>query len=649
MVRSPLLSSLREKINSAPVASLAISVLIFLGVMGIRQAGLLQPVELVAYDWLVRARPTQPVPPRVAIVVITEEDIQALGRWPMPNAIIAEALERILAHGPRVIGIDIYLDIPVPPGREALEQALVSHPEIIAGMRFPRADEPGIPPPSVLADTGRYAFTDWLVDPGGIVRRGLLILDDGQNYVFSLALQTALLYLQREGIYPEADPQVAEHLRLGPTTIPPIDSHFGGYVSADDAGYQYLLGYREDLGSIAVVTLQQLLSGAFDPAVLADRVVLIGVSAESVKDYFYTPYSGADTESPITPGVVLHAHSVSQLLGFALDGDRPISSLSDASEAAWTLVWSVLGGLLGMVVRSPFRFALSGLAGLVALTGIVYAQLVNGYWVPLLPPVMTWLIAATIVTAYVSYTEMQEREKLMSLFSRHVAKQLASDIWEHRDQFLSGGHPRPQRLVATAFFSDVVAFSSISEQLDPPTLMDWLNDYMSLMTPIINEHNGVILRFIGDAIMAVFGVPIPRETEAEMEQDAIHAVDCALAMQEALIAHNRALAEKGMPLVAMRVGIFTGPMVAGSIGDAERVEYNVHGDTVNTASRLEGYQKEHYHADFLRDPCRIFIGEPTYQRVATRFVTERIGEARLKGKEQLTIVYRIMRRRPNAQ
>jgi adenylate cyclase len=239
---------------------------------------------------------------------------------------------------------------------------------------------------------------------------------------------------------------------------------------------------------------------------------------------------------------------------------------------------------------------------------------------------------------------MQEREKLMSLFSRHVAKQLASDIWEHRDQFLSGGHPRPQRLVATAFFSDVVAFSSVSEQVDPPTLMDWLSDYMSLMTPIINGHNGVILRFIGDAIMAVFGVPIPRETEAEMDQDAIHAVDCALAMQEALITHNRALAEKGMPLVAMRVGIFTGSMVAGSIGDVDRLEYNVHGDTVNTASRLEGYRKEEFRAEFFQSPCRIFIGQPTYERLGDRYVIERIGDARLRGKEQLTTVYRVIAR-----
>ncbi len=638
------LDSFRSKINSAPVAAVVISILVFLGVYLGRQYEVLQPVELVAYDWLVRVRPTRPVPPRVSLVTITEADLQALGRWPLPNIYLADALRRITAHGPRAVGIDVYTDIPVPPGREQLEQILLSNPRIIAGMRFPRANEPGIPPPSVLADTAQYAFTDWVVDPGGIVRRGLLILDDGESYVFSLALQTALIYLAQEHIAPEADPDNPEHLRLGNTTIPPFDRNFGAYVNADDAGYQYLLGYREDLSSIERVTLQQLRAGDFKPSVFTDRVVLIGVSAESVKDYFYTPYSGADTDSPITPGVVLHAHSVSQLLRFALDEEQPIESLSDRDEALWILLWSLCGGILGLAVRAPARFAFSGFAGLVLMLGIVNVAMGEGLWIPLVPSGLTWLISATIVTAYVSYRDMQERSKLMQLFSRHVAKELAEDIWEHRDQFLTGGYPRPQKLVATVFFSDIVAFSTISEELEPQALMDWLNDYMSLMTNCINEHDGVILRFIGDAIMAVFGVPIARETEEDRNRDAVNAVECALAMQQTLIEHNLRLQADGKPLIAMRVGIFTGSMVAGSIGDAVRVEYNVHGDTVNTAARLEGYQKENYRASFFTQPCRILVGEPTFERLAGRFRTELIGEAKLKGKQQLTTVYRILGR-----
>ncbi len=257
---------------------------------------------------------------------------------------------------------------------------------------------------------------------------------------------------------------------------------------------------------------------------------------------------------------------------------------------------------------------------------------------------MTWLITATMVTAFVSYREMQERDKLMQLFSRHVAKEVAEDIWENRDEFLSGGHPKPQKLMATVFFSDLVSFSTISEELDPPTLMDWLNDYMSIMTPVVNDNDGVILRFIGDAIMAAYGVPVPRQTEEEMDRDAVNAVESALAMQDALIELNRRLDEEGKPLIAMRVGIFTGPMVAGSVGDSERIEYTVYGDTVNTAARLEAYAKDNYRADYFKDPCRIYVGQPTYERMGERFVVERIGDAKLKGKEQITTVYRVLGR-----
>jgi hypothetical protein len=115
--------------------------------------------------------------------------------------------------------------------------------------------------------------------------------------------------------------------------------------------------------------------------------------------------------------------------------------------------------------------------------------------------------------------------------------------------------------------------------------MDWLNEYMEVMSPIVGGHGGVILRFIGDAIMAVFGVPVASTTEAQIRQNAVNAVTCALAMQRKLIEHNRSLNERGLPMIGMRIGILTGPMVAGSMGSAQRLEYNVHGDTVNTAAR----------------------------------------------------------------
>ncbi len=626
--------------------SLLISSAVFLAVMGLRQSGSLQALELVAYDFLIRElNPTVAETPRVALVTITENDIQTLGSWPIPNGVLAEALEKIAEQKPRSVGVDIYLDVPVPPGREALEAVLLAHQNIITAIKFPRAADRGVPPPSVLEGTQQFGFTDMIVDAGGIVRRGLLFLNNEQMVGYSLALQLTLLYLQAEGVVAQPDRVNPEHIRLGQTTIPPFESNDGSYIKADAGGYQFLLDYREIPGQVPTIALLPLLAGEADPALFRDRAVLVGVAAESVKDVFYTPFSREEGVSRVTPGVSLHASIVSQLLRFALDGDQPMKTLNEYQEYLWVLLWSLLGGGMGLAIRSPVRFLLIAAAGVAVLYGIVHLAFAAGWWLPSVPTGLTWLLSATLATAYVSYREMQERAKLMTLFSRHISRQLAVDIWENREQFLSGGHPKPQRLTATTFFSDVAGFTTVSERLEPPELMDWLNEYMEVMTPILNEHEGVILRFIGDAIMAVFGVPIPRETEAEIGEDAVKAVDCALAMREALIVHNRKLEDRGDPLICMRIGIYTGTMVAGSIGDAERLEYNVHGDSVNTASRLEGFEKEKWQGDYFNDPCRIFIGESTLAYVGERYATELVGEVKLKGKDQFTKIYRVLGRR----
>lgn len=621
-------------------AAVGFSTLVFLFVYGLRSFGYLQSLELAAYDWQIRLRPPAVTPSRVTLLTITEKDISAAGRWPLPNATLAKLLQAVNRYHPRAIGVDMYLDVPVPPGRKELEQTLLADHDIIVGMKFGGGGSTGVPPPSVLQGTDQVGFTDMLVDPGGTVRRGLLFLDDGKNVYYSLALRVALLYLAAQGIGPQPDPVNPTYIRLGHVTIPPFGSDDGGYVGADAGGYQFLLDYRDRPGSFPVVTMGDFLKGKFDPSVFRNKVVLIGVVAQSVKDFFYTPYS-EELHSIIMPGVELHAHIVSQLLRAALDGDPAIHTWSDTYESLWMLLWSVLAGLLALAIRSPWTFALAGVGGLAVLAASVFGAFLTSLWIPIVPPAMGWVLSGAVVMAYVQSREKRERASLMSLFTRHISRQLADDIWEHREDFLSGNRPRPQKLTATALFTDVQGFTTISESLDPPALMDWLNEYMETMTPIINEHGGVILRFVGDAIMAVFGVPIARTTDDEIRKDARNAVNCALAMERRLIEHNRRLGERGVPMIGMRIGILTGPMVAGSIGNAERVEYNVHGDTVNTASRLESYDKGSLTPDYLTRPCRVLIGEATYELVGDEFQTELVGEERLKGKDRLTRIYRV--------
>ena len=156
---------------------------------------------------------------------------------------------------------------------------------------------------------------------------------------------------------------------------------------------------------------------------------------------------------------------------------------------------------------------------------------------------------------------------------------------------MAGSRPHPQRLTATVLFTDLEGFTSVSECLGEQALMDWLATYLDVMSQQVMAHGGVINKYMGDAIMALFGVPIPHTSAAEISQDAVHAVQCALAMRRELIQLNRRWRDQQQPTIRMRVGIYTGPLVAGTVGSAERLEYTVYGDTVN-ASRLESYEKD---------------------------------------------------------
>jgi adenylate cyclase len=240
--------------------------------------------------------------------------------------------------------------------------------------------------------------------------------------------------------------------------------------------------------------------------------------------------------------------------------------------------------------------------------------------------------------AYLSNQDKQHRAVLMQIFSKHVSKDVAEAIWNEREQYLNEGRLVPQRLTATVLFTDLQGFTSVSEQMAPTDLMNWLNQYMETMVNIVEkEYNGQVNKFIGDAIMAVFGVPIPSITPEAIAGDAINAVACALAMRNEMARLCQIWQSQGLPLIRMRVGIFTGPVIVGSLGSVERQEYTVLGDTVNTASRLESYDKT-LDADNI---CRILIGDSTLQYIGNQLQIEPVGEVSLKGKQTKLTIYRV--------
>jgi len=635
-----LIGSFRRGVTKPALIAQFGAVLVFLAVMGLRLLGGLEFLELASYDLCIRWQPKiNETDPRIALIEITEEDINALGEWPMTDGTLARALTLILNMQPIAVGIDLFRDMSVPPGTESLDSVLSGNGPVVAVWKF---GDSGILPPPAVRNAEQLGFNDVLVDPGGIVRRGVFFLDDGKDVFHSFSLRLALLFLRSRGIAPSPDIQNPQHLRLGNTTVPPLESNDGGYRDADARGYQYLLDYRATGSAFLSYTMGELLGGHVQEEAIRDRIILIGVNAQSVKDFFYTPFSRGIVEQQHIAGVRLQAYMVDQILRFALNAHSPVKSMPQSLEGWWILLWSIFGGAMGLWARSASRFTLTASGGTVLILAAGFLAFLRQWWIPVVPPVLTYLVSGVLTTAYISSREKKDRIVLMQLFSKHVSREVAETIWKEREQILRHGRPLSHKLTITSFFSDLRGFTSVSEKMDPKDLMEWLNSYMETMTQVIMDHGGVVDDYAGDGIKANFGAPLPSPNDTGVAQDAVNAVKCALAMDREMSRLNDLWQEKGFPSLGMRIGICTGPAVAGPLGSSERMKYTTVGDTVNTASRLESYDK----ALAKAVTCRILIGESTLRYLGHRFKTERIGEVNLKGKEEKTTVYRVLGEEP---
>jgi adenylate cyclase len=640
----PVSQPVLKRITASPsLAALLLAGAVIAALAVLRAAGYLQFLELAGYDLLVTTTSgTQTGTPPIVLIGITESDIQAMGRWPLSDAQLAEVIEQIQAYRPRAIGVDIYRDQPVPPGREALNALLAARDNVIVIHKVGNAGVPAIAAPEVLQASDRTGFSDMVVDTGGVVRRGLLFLDDGQQVYYSFPLVLALGYLKAEGISPQPGTPDPAWLRLGDTTIPPFEANDGGYVDADAGGYQFLLDYRGGEIPFPRLSLAELQSGTGLEELIRDRIVILGVTAASVKDSFATPFSRQGPDDQGMPGIALHGHIAAQLLRMASGAEPPVRVVADSREYLWLAAWGVLGALLAVYVRTLSLFLLAIAGGSLLIVMLSWLAFSNHWWLPMTPPVLAWVLSAGVVLVFLRGMERSQRKLLMELFSRHVSQDVADEIWEQRDQFLEGGRLAASEVTATVLFSDLENFTPLSEKLGPVRLMEWLNRYMEIMAGLVMRHGGIVDDYYGDAIMADFGVPLVRTSDAEISQDARSAADCALAMRAQLERLNAECVQQGYPPVRMRVGICTGEMVAGFLGSAQRMKYTTIGDTVNTAARLESYGKELPEMEASEGACRILVGESTAMRLGSDYRVESVGRLELKGKAESVSVYKLM-------
>lgn len=624
--------------------SLLIVLFVFVCALVVRHQGWLQSLEFRAYDTFIRHQPKAETSEPIVIVEMTEADIHNPELdWPIYDDKLAELLRKLAAAQPAAIGLDIWRDIPVPKhgtGIHELNQVLLSNANII-----PIFTLGGIAPPAVLKDNAdRIAFNDnFVVDVEvnsslPVVRRSLLFADAASGGSFySFPFRLAMIYLERKGIQPEFDPADAKVLQLGKARLRQFQPNDGAYAGVDARGWSMLLDFKCP-EQFTRFTISDALSGRIPTAKLRDKIVLIGLNTQSVFDERVTPIQRRHR------GVEVQAMTVNQLLRQALDGEKPLRAWSDWVEDAWVLMWCLIGGAIGYHVRSPWRFGPESIACLFVLGGTVWLAFTNGWWIPLAAPAVAYAPAAVLVTSYVSYQEKKQRGQLMQLFARQVSPDIAQALWDQREEFLAGQRPRTQKLTATVLFTDLVSFTATSEKMEPAALMDWLNEYMEAMATVIMAHQGVVEKYIGDAIMSVFGAPLPRTSEEEIRQDARNAVRCALAMRAKMGELNEQWKARDLPLSGMRVGIHTGPLVAGSLGSSERQEYTVIGDTVNTASRLESFSliAAGPSQPDTGNRCRILISEATQRLLGDEFQTREVGNMILKNKKEPVTIFAVI-------
>jgi len=220
---------------------------------------------------------------------------------------------------------------------------------------------------------------------------------------------------------------------------------------------------------------------------------------------------------------------------------------------------------------------------------------------------------------------LREKEFIKDTFERYMSKQLAEKLLKDfdRSKIELGG----ERRSVTVLFADIRGFTTMSETLDPKGVISFLNDYFSMMVDVVFENNGWIDKFIGDAIMVVYGLPV------SYEDDAVRAVRTGLRMREAMTGFNERRAALGQPPIHMGVGINSGEVIAGNVGSRSRMNYTVIGDEVNTASRLEALSKLE----------NVIISHNTYELVKDRFIVEKRGAVSLKGKSETVLVYEVIR------
>ena len=640
--------------------------------LAIIQPGFIEQVELKTLDERFKIRGPITPDPRIIIVAVDDKSLTQVGRWPWPRDKIALIVDRLTnQYGTKAIGFDIvFSEKQANPLVETvrllkesgdqnstvtqwlekhkatgdldakLQKTLEEHhSSLVPGYFFyakgstvhelalqrsaefaklmqssalttefsedaahtvPQiaAIEANLPQFTESADS--VGFFNFFPDSDGTVRRIPLIAEyDGYIYP-SMALQTLRTYLDWPDASVKVDIGGVSEIRLGDKII-----------RADHTG-NMLLNHYGPGQTFKHVSAADILNDDVDKKIFKDSIVIIGVTAVGVFDYRPSPFDS------VFPGVEGHAAAIANILD-----DQEISrpAYLEVVELLAILVLCLLSGYLvyhrGAVLQTLCIFGLPILIIIIAVW--VFSN--YGLWLKGTYLIIGILMSTIPITLLEYVIESRKRAFIHDAFSHYLAPKVVENLAAHPEALQLGGEERHM----TAFFSDIAAFSSFSENLTPHELVHFLNIYLTAMSDIILERGGTIDKYEGDAIIAFFGAPL------EMHDHATQCVLAALEQQKALITLRHKWAEEGYPEVHIRIGINDGPMVVGNMGTDTHMNYTMMGDNVNLASRLEGVCKVY------RVP--ILMSKDTYLQVRDSVAASFVDRVKVVGRAQPVDLY----------
>ncbi|WP_309228796.1 adenylate/guanylate cyclase domain-containing protein [Microcoleus sp. FACHB-831] len=573
------------------------------------QLGLLQPLENLGYNTLFQVRNIGVLPKpnwdkRVVVVAIDEASLRKYGRFPWTRDRYTKLLQSLEASPPAVIGFDILFAEPSPQDAQFAD-AMFAKGNVVLARAW---DDRGIPLatiPNLQEAAAAEGHILHQADTDGISRSATLFARGLPS------LGVAMLQVYNDN----------KQLQTGKPEQP---------LALGDRSAEFqrvLINWPGNTQDAPTYSFVDVVEGRVPKDAFAEKFVLVGITATGV-DTLVTPLN----QTPPTSGIYLHAAVIDNLLNDRL--------LQPVPQSGVLLLLLIIGSATSWLLlkQGPRGRVLT--LGLLPVTWLAIAILLFtfGRWfIPTAAPIGTMLLAGAIV----QLREQQEKQQLMKLFEKHVAPETASLIWQRKEEIIQNGELQAQEMVATVLFMDIRGFTTISEKLQPRELLNWLNQYLDAMSECIMDNNGVIDKYIGDAIMAVFGIPFARSKEEDIKQDALNAIAACLAMHEQLQQLNQRFKVEGKPIIEFGIGIHTGPVIAGSVGGSRRISYSILGDTVNVAARLEAMNKEVK----AGNPYRVLMSAETYAYVRDRYYVRPIKTIQLRGRERETVICAILGKR----